>query len=247
MAYIYKITNDINNKIYIGKTEYVNPEDRWKQHLKEYNKKRCEKRPLYSAINKYGEEHFHFEVIEETDNPEEREQYWIEKLRTYVGFNDCNGYNATLGGDGKSYLNLDENEVIKYHVEEACYRLRETSKYFNVDRKTILKILNKNNTVYVDRVDAKRMQTYEELGGVLQIDIKTKIIINIFENTCQANIYMNKPIKSRCIMNACNNNTSHISLGYLWYYGKDLEKAIKDGNIIDIDKLGKEYYMQIEI
>lgn len=111
MGYIYKITNEINAKIYIGKTEYVNPEKRWKEHLREYKKARCEKRPLYSTMNKHGVEHFRFEVIEETDNPEEtckREQYWINELRTYVWFKDCNGYNATLGGDGKCYLNIDE-------------------------------------------------------------------------------------------------------------------------------------------
>ena len=50
-------------------------------------------------MNKYGIEHFHIELIEETDNPEEREIYWIEKLGSFK-----NGYNATLGGDGKKYL-----------------------------------------------------------------------------------------------------------------------------------------------
>lgn len=68
-------------------------------------------------MKKYGPEHFHFEVIEETENTSEREIYWINKLRTYVGFSDCNGYNATLGGEGKKYLNLNEDNVIKYHLE----------------------------------------------------------------------------------------------------------------------------------
>lgn len=71
MGYIYKITNDKNGKMYIGKTELPNPEDRWKEHLNDYKKERCEKRPLYEAMNKYGVEHFHFEVIEETENSED--------------------------------------------------------------------------------------------------------------------------------------------------------------------------------
>lgn len=33
MGYIYKISNKINSKIYIGKTEEIDPNDRWKQHL----------------------------------------------------------------------------------------------------------------------------------------------------------------------------------------------------------------------
>lgn len=53
-------------------------------------------------MRKYGIENFHIELIEETTNPEEREKYWIEYLGTYK-----NGYNATLGGDGKHYLDYD--------------------------------------------------------------------------------------------------------------------------------------------
>ena len=53
-------------------------------------------------MRKYGVEHFHIELIEETDNPEEREIYWIEKKQSFK-----NGYNATLGGDGRKYLDYD--------------------------------------------------------------------------------------------------------------------------------------------
>lgn len=98
MGYIYKITNDINNKIYIGLTNLQNPIDRWTKHLSDMNNAILySKRPLYEAMHKYGTEHFHFEIIEETNNPSEREQYWIKTLRTYIGFSDCKGYNATLG------------------------------------------------------------------------------------------------------------------------------------------------------
>lgn len=54
-------------------------------------------------MNKYGSEHFHIKLIEETNNPEERERYWIQYYDSYH-----NGYNATLGGDGKCWLELPE-------------------------------------------------------------------------------------------------------------------------------------------
>ena len=38
MAYIYKITNQINGKSYIGKTEKINPHERFKEHLRECKK-----------------------------------------------------------------------------------------------------------------------------------------------------------------------------------------------------------------
>lgn len=101
MAYIYQIINDINNKIYIGKTEF-SIDKRFKEHCSDAFKERNEKRPLYSAMRKYGIEHFHIELIEETDFPEEREKYWIEQKQSFK-----KGYNATLGGDGKKYLDYD--------------------------------------------------------------------------------------------------------------------------------------------
>ena len=51
MAYIYKITNDVNEKIYIGKT-YNSIEKRFKEHCRERLRDRSERRPLYSAMNK---------------------------------------------------------------------------------------------------------------------------------------------------------------------------------------------------
>ena len=98
MPYIYKITNDINKKIYIGKTvETI--EKRWKEHIKDSKKKTSENRPLYRAINKYGIEHFSIEEIEEVQDQfllSDRERFWIEYFGSFK-----NGYNATIGGDGK--------------------------------------------------------------------------------------------------------------------------------------------------
>lgn len=104
IAYIYKITNRVNNKLYIGKTLY-NIEKRWREHLGSSKKNNCKHRPLYYAINKYGKENFSIEVLEKCNNciASEREQYWIRKFNTYK-----NGYNATIGGDGTPYINRDK-------------------------------------------------------------------------------------------------------------------------------------------
>ena len=103
MAYIYKVTNKLNGKIYIGKT-LSSIEERWKQHCRDSKKESKEKRPLYAAIRKYGEENFSVEQVEEcSDNMvNERETYWIEWYGSFKY-----GYNATLGGDGKHYLDYD--------------------------------------------------------------------------------------------------------------------------------------------
>lgn len=102
-GYIYKITNQINQKAYIGKT--VNSIDsRWKEHLHDYKRRNYEQRPLYSAMNKYGIENFTIELVEEANVKDlsTREIYWIGFYDTYI-----NGYNATLGGDGKILYDYD--------------------------------------------------------------------------------------------------------------------------------------------
>lgn len=154
-------------------TDYVNPEKRWQIHLRDYKRKFKEKRPFYNAMKKYGPEHFHFEVIEETDNPEEREQYWIQKLRTYVGFDDCNGYNATLGGDGRKgrdvinrKYNYDEDEIIKYHITEAKYIAIRTAKRFNISRKTVMRILDKKGIKWLGDEEAISVIMYEKHQGI---------------------------------------------------------------------------------
>ena len=220
MGYIYKITNDVNGKIYIGKTSYNNPEKRWNEHLNDYKKRKCEKRPLYSAMNKYGTEHFHFEVIEETNSPEEREQYWIETLRTYVGFDDCHGYNATLGGDGKSYLNLNEDEVIHYHISEANYHVEETSRKFGVDRKTIKNILIRN-----DIKTLSRNENNVEIRGVYvcKINADTGELLCVFRTYADANEHMGKDRNSSVIRMATYRK-SHIAYGFKWMRYEDYLK-----------------------
>lgn len=135
MAYIYKIENDINNKIYIGKTTR-SLEERFQEHCRAYKRDTLEKRPLYQAMKKYGIEHFHISLIEETNNPEEQEKYWIEYYGSFK-----NGYNATVGGDGKSYLDYD----LIITTYKNCGNQEETAKLCNCSRDSVRRIIKMYN------------------------------------------------------------------------------------------------------
>ena len=135
MAYIYQITNDINGKIYIGKTEF-SIEKRWKEHCNDAYRESKEKRPLYAAMRKYGIEHFHIELIEETNNPEEKEVYWIEQKQSFKY-----GYNATIGGDGRRYLDYD----LIVATYNQLQHLSNTATVLGIDESTVRKVLTANN------------------------------------------------------------------------------------------------------
>ena len=94
---IYKVTNKLNGKCYIGKTIY-NLEERKKGHLKVRYTRNY---PFYNAINKYGLESFIWETIYICNDENElnkMEMYFIQELNTL----HPNGYNLSLGGDGQS-------------------------------------------------------------------------------------------------------------------------------------------------
>lgn len=208
MAYIYKIVNDINNKIYIGLTRRQDPYQRWKEHLKNYkNEVQQSKRPLYEAMIKYGIEHFSFEIIEETDYPEQREQYWIAELRTYIGFSDSKGYNNTLGGDGV-FKNTFENGEKEYIIElfkegMSCATIAEETEHSEA---TISQLLKDNNY---------ELKSYKG-NKVIQYDLENNLI-NTFESAKQAAEALGKKGKGGHITEVCN-GIRKTAYGFKWSY-----------------------------
>ena len=198
MAYIYKITNNINGKIYIGKTEF-SVEKRFREHCLDYKKERFEKRPLYSAMNKYGIENFSVETIEETDNPEEREKYWIEYFGSFK-----NGYNATLGGDGKRYLDYDLVEKVYNETKSV----KETSALLNIDSSHVSDIL-KSKGYNPTRVRAEMSQK-----PVAKIDLKTDEILEVYSSIQEAE---DKNNTNRHINKVCKGVRKSAG-GYGWKY-----------------------------
>lgn len=205
MPFIYKITNLINNKIYVGKTTET-IDKRWKEHKKDFKREKCRNRPLYKAMNKYGIENFSVELIEECNFGEEsdREIYWIDKLDSYH-----NGYNATKGGDGKSYA--DYNKIFKLY-SDGC-NLSEIKKETGYDYNTISKVLtDKGISSHEKQVRGAKNIT----KSIAQLDKKTMNIIQIFPSIEDAYNYLNKQ-SSGHITEVCNGKRQ-TAYGYKWKY-----------------------------
>lgn len=99
---IYRATNNINGKPYIGYTG--NFECRLKSHRK--NVEKGTKSVFYNAIRKYGWDSFIWEIIyqskDKNHTKQEMEGFFIEEYNTHIA-NGC-GYNMTCGGDGSNGL-----------------------------------------------------------------------------------------------------------------------------------------------
>jgi group I intron endonuclease len=173
--FIYKITNKINGKVYIGQT-INNINDRFRRHINDSNNNILDTH-FARAIKKYGEENFYIEKIDEANSQEEltlKEKYWIDE---YDSIN--NGYNETnsiykCGGNTYLSKTKEEMDIIKEKIRKTKIgslnpnarkvkitnisdekeiifgSIRECANYFNLKGKTPLTIrLNgSNNTLY---------------------------------------------------------------------------------------------------
>lgn len=88
---IYRITNTVNGKFYIGKTTQ-RMSQRWKGHC--YDARHGADTHFARAIRKYGSASFITDILEHTENLNTQEIYWIALLNPH--------YNSTAGGDGLS-------------------------------------------------------------------------------------------------------------------------------------------------
>ena len=160
--YIYKITNKINNKIYIGQVYNKTIYDRFNRHIKEA----CPNSKSYidRAIHKYGKENFICELIDIAENLQElnkKEIYWIDY---YNSTNHNIGYNLTLGGDGgNTYLCKSDIEMKK--IKE---KISKSNTGINNSQSKQIKALNVNTkeVIHFDTLfDACKYFNHKQKGS----------------------------------------------------------------------------------
>lgn len=139
---IYKITNKLNNKCYVGQT-IKSPEQRWKEHQQHAFGQHCNDRnkDLYKAMREDGIENFTFEVLQNNiDNfldLDKAEIYWIDYYKAFL-----EGYNKTRGGQQYHKAFPNEEIIADYYKTKSA---RKTALNFGIDHNTVDTILNDNN------------------------------------------------------------------------------------------------------
>lgn len=137
---IYKITNQINGKCYIGQS--IDISRRWNQHKNNSNnpKNSCFNLPFYQALRKYGIENFSFEILEQCLKEELN-----DKEFSYINYFKANdpkyGYNLTPGGNNNylSFVKITPENLfnIKNLLKNSLISQTEIAKIFNIDQTTI--------------------------------------------------------------------------------------------------------------
>ena len=142
---IYKITNKINGKIYIGQSK--NPKDRFQQHCAPSNTNTI----LGKAIHKYGKENFSFEIIEENIlNYNEKEKYWI----SYYDSLTPKGYNISIGGSGSSgKLVSGENNASSIYLQSTIDKIIQDLLYTDKTYLEIAKAYRINNIETISAIN----------------------------------------------------------------------------------------------
>lgn len=110
--YIYKITNKINGKIYIGQTVGT-VQNRFNEHCRS---SKCST-PIDKAIKKYGKYNFSVEILEETDNIDTLNELEIKYIAEYNSTDMSIGYNLCKGGMGT---------VGYHHRPDSCAKMTQS-------------------------------------------------------------------------------------------------------------------------
>lgn len=166
---IYLATNTINGKSYVGF------DSKWPKRKYEhrYHSTTSSNQVFYNAIRKYGWDNFEWNILYQSHDGlhtlSVMENYFIIEHNSYVHFNNSNGYNMTLGGEGTvgyKHTNTTKNNISKALIgktkgiskpprsKETCCKIskaKQGSIPWNKGKTGVQEVWNKGKTgVYSD-------------------------------------------------------------------------------------------------
>jgi group I intron endonuclease len=232
---IYKITNTVNGRIYVGKTE-LTMEERWKVHLRDAKKV---KRPLYAAMRKYGIDKFVTDIIELCEGLDElnaRERYWIATLKSTLP--DGN-YNIGDGGEGgyvirnwpeehkrklwdqqaKTRTGQPRSDIAKQHMSEAA-KVREAKKTDEAKQEIATKLSEAMKAQYASgqRVVTAPKRFGSDHPGWVDIDIPA-VLLMIQDGTTLTDIAKHYAVNTVTISERLKQHTSKTFIEWKREYG----------------------------
>lgn len=252
IGYLYHITNQINNKTYIGKTNDI--DRRITRHFLDLKKGQHHSHKLQRAFNKYGDKVF--KVTYETFldiSEEELSKKEISEIKKFDSYN--NGYNETLGGEGYSLLFEFEKQILIYQLGQRYDGIKhKLANYFNCDRSTIASIMNREVLGKIQYSEEKLQELISQIGitnDYLKENYKNNytkklselqvfcILAEIeFNNITQANCGRACGVSKDLVQNIVNGKTYKEE--YKKYTALSVEERKKYLNQIPVDRQAKK-------
>ena len=164
---IYLISNDINNKLYVGQTIQTLSK-RFNGHCCYSKSDRSANMYIKRAIHKYGRDKFHITLIEECPISliNDREKYWISFYDSYN-----NGYNLTKGGQDSNYFNLhrleDTVDIKKFidYIIEFKPLATEVAAHFGISKCGVYNLINRlnNPNLVLNSYNPRKAKSIEDI------------------------------------------------------------------------------------
>jgi group I intron endonuclease len=188
---VYKITNIINNKIYIGSSS--NLHKRFISHKNSLLRDKHYNTHLQKAYNKYKLENFKFEVIEYCDNIIEKEQYYLDILKPEYNINPnaftCKGRKLTQEHKdkiGKSNSNIKRSDELKKRWS-LIKKNNPNIEHYN----KILKLAREVNCIKVKQYDLS-MNFIKEYNSITEAAINVKGDPSAITKVCKGKLNKHK-------------------------------------------------------
>ena len=208
---IYKITNSINNKVYIGKTTQK-IHNRLSQHIQgAFSGKHNTK--FYNSIAKHGGDKFKIDILDYYDDNDSLNKAEINEIAHYDSFEK--GYNSTLGGDG----GYNSKSVEKCSIPVVCLNTgrkykncREAGSDLNISFKLINQVCRGNkrkakgyvfdyDTVRIDDIldfQAKRGGIQKQNKNNKIYDMNSNLLYCGFTEAAQKTTLSDGTIRNHC-------------------------------------------------
>ena len=225
---IYKITNIINGKVYIGQS--TNLKDRIKQHksmIKNYNENN---NYLRKATKKYGYKNFKIEIIKFCDE-KELDYYEIYYIDLYKSSDRKFGYNIELGGNINKHLSKEQIDKMKKNKkgklkgkDNPFFGKKHTEK-----TKKIISEKQKGNKYCLGRILSDETKNkiglanrYNRTKKINQYDLNNNFIKSYFS---VGETKRKLSVKSESLIAQCARGKRKSAYGYKWKYAdEELQK-----------------------
>lgn len=233
-GYIYKVTNTVNGKVYVGQTKDT-VEIRWKKHL-DNAKNNPDKQIICKAMSKYGVDNFNVEEICRVpfEDLDFFEVYYIKKYDSFQ-----NGYNMTPGGYVPSNYHTEEQAlaIIKLAQGDEKTNIKKIAEEVGISTKAVSKFLKKYDIQILNhesgsRGNVENLRPYfgQHLENLVQpLPVRVVELDKSFKSLIECAAYLidnnyTKTKNERNVMKSISRAMSNNGYGRNTYLGFHFEK-----------------------